>query len=95
MCRLQSVDTQREESDSLSPARDGGASRSKITTLRPNLFKKYYLEADTIMSKLDNVHQPDQVAGTVLSKEFYADKPLNRFMHYCVEKCYDTNERLL
>ena len=29
------------------------------------------------MSKLDNVHQPDQVAGTVLSKEFYADKPLD------------------
>ena len=27
------------------------------------------------MSKVDNVHQSDQVAGTVLSKEFYANKP--------------------
>ena len=29
------------------------------------------------MSKVDNVHQSDQVAGTVLSKEFYANKPLD------------------
>ena len=44
------------------------------------------------MSKLDNVHQPDQVAGTVLSKEFYADKPLNSYEIYAlfVLNCYET-----
>ena len=40
------------------------------------------------MSKLDNVHQPDQVAGTVLSKEFYADKPLNSFEIYALYLCW-------
>ena len=49
MCPVKSVDTKREESDSLSPARDGGASQSKITILQQNSLKrqKCSLEADT------------------------------------------------
>ena len=51
ICDVQSVDIQREESDSLSPARDGGASRSQIETFTKQTLQKgqtkYYLEADT------------------------------------------------
>ena len=43
------------------------------------------------MSKVDNVHQSDQVAGTVLSKEFCADKQI-----YCANECgKNKNEDLL
>ena len=48
--------------------------------------RQTFLKTDKMMSKVDNVHQSDQVAGTVLSKEFYANKPLRFTVQTNVEK---------
>ena len=41
------------------------------------------------MSKHDNIRHQDKVAGTVLSKEFYLDKPFTIFIYNTFNTYYE------